>query len=73
MPFKLNFMNNQWQYIEPAAEPETEPPTDRRLLSHYLPGTERNPYYTCKWCFVDIKNNTYFKYLKHRGACPRMK
>jgi len=54
----------------PEDDPQPEKP-DRRL-SHYLPGTERSPYYTCKWCFVEIKN-TYFKYLKHRGACPRMK
>jgi len=72
MPFKLN----QWNYINPAAETETDTQqqtnTARRNLSHYLPGTERNPYYTCKWCFVQIRN-TYFKYLKHRGVCPCMK
>ena len=46
---------------------EAEPEKPDRLLSHYLSGTERKPYYTCKWCFVEIKT-TYFKYLKHRGV-----
>jgi hypothetical protein len=42
-----------------------------RLLNHILPGTERLPYYTCRWCRAEIKN-TYFKYLKHRGVCAMM-
>ena len=72
MPFTLNFINNQYQYTEPAAEAETDAPTDRRRMSHYQQGTERLAYYKCKWCSAEIKN-TYFKYLKHIGACPRMK
>jgi len=56
----------------------TSPSTNRntrrmgnRLLNHILPGTETLPYYTCKWCYAEIKNS-YFKYLKHRGVCPWM-
>ena len=75
MPFTLNYLTtgNQWQYTQPAAE-ATEAPTvtDRRRMSHYRPGTENKPYYNCKWCSVEVKN-TYFKYIKHIGACPMMK
>ena len=36
--------------------------------SHFLIGTENDPYYTCKFCFCQIKN-TYAKYVKHHTVC----
>ena len=36
--------------------------------SHFLIGTENEPYYTCKFCFCLIKN-TYDKYVKHHAVC----
>ena len=65
---KLKF-NMPIQKYQPETTTEAKPV---QPLSHYLPGTEREPYYTCKWCYTEIKNS-YFKYLKHRRACPKMK
>ena len=78
MPFKLNFVTHQWKYIrpsEPAAlitEPSASTPAPDSSISHILPGTEGMGYYTCRWCRAEVKNS-YFKYLKHPGACPKMK
>lgn len=40
--------------------------------SHYVVGTESKAYYTCKFCFCEIKNS-YFKYIKHCKVCPKKK
>ena len=39
---------------------------------HYVVGTENRPYYTCKFCFGEIRN-TYIKYLSHSAVCPKKK
>ena len=77
MPFKLNFVTHQWQYIrpiEPAAATEASAATSTpdSSKSHILPGTDGMEYYTCRWCRAEVKNS-YFKYLKHHGARPRLK
>ena len=76
MPFKLNFITHEWQYIRPiepaAANEASDTSRPDSSKSHILPGTEGMAYYTCRWCRAEVKNS-YFKYLKHHGACPRMR
>ena len=36
--------------------------------SHFLIGTENDAYYTCKFCYNQIKN-TYTKYVNHHAVC----
>ena len=40
--------------------------------SHFLAGTENDPYYTCKFCNCQLKN-TYPNYIKHNAVCLKKK
>ena len=78
MPFKLNFVTHKWEFVrrsEPAAlitEASASTLAPDSSITHILPGTEGMAYYTCRWCRCEVKNS-YFKYLKHHGACPRLR
>jgi hypothetical protein len=69
-------MNNNQVTSQSSVETVTSPNEDSSRpdsrISHILPGTEGMSYYTCRWCQAEIKNS-YFKYLKHHAACPRLR
>ena len=46
--------------------------TTSLLNSHYLEGTENDPYYICRYCFSHIRN-THVKYIKHNAVCLNKK